>query len=174
MNNFIPIVTLIGIFATFVMSLINYWHNKRKDLEEKLYDVKVEAYRQLSNTAFILIEKLRIQGYPFSEIKKPYHANEMEEYFNKEYHTMENTISESKKIGQHYMVFLPNGALNNYFHFISSCEIYVIKGQDFNYDLLYDLKSRCLMDYYKMIDFFRNDLGIDKLDESLKKRLKSL
>ena len=98
----------------------------------------------------------------------------MRDFFKKESLNMGNKIIDCKTVGQNYMVLLPNGSINHYFQFINWCDIYILNGKDFNYNMLTHFKDKCLMDYYKMIDFLRNDLGVDKLDESLKKRLKSL
>ena len=121
-----------------------------------------------------MIEYLKIQGYPFPDRDNSYHIEEMRDFFKKESLNMGNKIIDCKTVGQNYMVLLPNGSINHYFQFINWCDIYILNGKDFNYNMLTHFKDKCLMDYYKMIDFLRNDLGVDKLDESLKKRLKSL
>ena len=115
MNNFIPVVTLFGIIVTFAMSFFNYLFNKRKDLEEQLFEVKIKAYKDLSNTAFRLIEYLKIQGYPFPDSDNSYHMEEMKDFFKKESDIMSNKIVECKEVGQNYMVLLPAGSINHYY-----------------------------------------------------------
>ena len=167
-------VALCNVFAIVGIGFFNYQFIKRKDLEDKIYDGKLKVYKEINEIVYNLIKDIKVQGFPLYGRDNSSHKEMIKTFFQIEYENILIKIIECEKKGQHYLHFIPNRIFINYFNLITNCQIYIHHGKEFNYDMLLIFKERVIQDYYSLIDILREDLNIDTLDNSLKKRLKSL
>lgn len=170
------IFTSITILLTSVNVALIYFslrQSRRKDFEDKLFQIKLEAYQDLNKFCHENIKRLSINSTPFVEIYDykdekewgEYCVKNMDEQFIKGFELQDLTFK--------YSLLLPSKIVDKFYDFSNMCIHFVTMSYHFDTGLIINNQDRLWDLYIDLINEFRKDLDIDIIDGGLRQRITS-
>jgi hypothetical protein len=172
----IEIFTLCNsILTTVALSLtyFNYRHSRKKDFQDKLYQIKLDAYKELNMKCYDAFKQLNINSSPFDEIYNIDTKPEWDIFFLREIPKLYYVGFQLQESIYNYAHILPNDVMESYYDFSNNCLSFVTNSAHFNIELIIDSTDRIWKQYAELIDITRKDLSIEKVDKGLFKRMNS-
>lgn len=163
------VLTGINVFLTYS----NYKHNRKKDFQDKLYQLKLAAYTELGEACYEAIMRLDINSTPFVQI---YDFEEKEKWIKYCEQNMSEQFSKSiemQKLTYKHTLYLPNKIIDKYHDFTKYCISFVTTSYHFDTDLIISNQDRLWDLYLDILDGFRSDLNIEIIDVDLRTRITS-
>jgi hypothetical protein len=168
--------TIITILLTAInafMTYINFRHNRKKEFQEKLFELKLEAFNEINQVCLNAIRRLDINSSPFNEIYEYKNLEAWEEYCEKNIGEQFIKSLDMKDLTYKYGIIIPPCILDKYHEFANLCVAYVTTSTHFETKLIVNLQEKLHNHYIDILNEFRTDLKIETIDDSLKNRLLS-
>lgn len=169
-------LTLFGIFLTLINIILTYFNlrfSRRKEFQDKLFQLKFEAYNELNNACYESVNRLDINSTPFVQIYDFKQKDEWVEYCE---NNMGNEYKQSHDIQRlmyKYSLILPSDIIEKYYEFTNACISFVTSCYHFDSELISNNQNQLANLYVDLINKFRTDLNIDLIDGSLSRRISS-
>ncbi len=168
--------TAITIILTTVNVLITYFnlrHNKKKDFQDKLYQMKLQSYKELNASCYKSIKRLDINSSPFVQIYDYEKKEDWEQYCQQHMGEQFHESFELESLIYEHAMLLPTEIAVKYREFANHCISFVTMTYHFDTGLIIDKQNRLWDMYIDLLEEFRSDLNIEKIDESLRQRITS-
>ena len=170
-EQFFTLVALLLTAANASLTYFNFRHNRKKDFQDKLYQLKLEAYKELNDACYLITRSLDINSSPFVEI---YEFEDKKEWIKYCEQNMGNEISKGfdiQKLTYKYSLILPSNIIDKYYDFTNQCIAFVTMSYHFDTSLIIHNQENLWDLYIELLNEFRKDLKIESIDSSLKKRI---
>jgi len=172
--NSIEIITSCNIVLTTItltISYFSYHHSRKKDFQDKLFQIKLDAYKELNAKCYDAYLTLNINSAPFNEIYKIDTKEEWRKYFDKEFMTLYKVGFQLQKTIYGHAYLLPNDVITKYYDFSNFCLSFVTMAAHYDAGLIIDSTDR-MWDYYSdLVNLIRQDLKIEIINKGLLKRV---
>lgn len=168
------ILTMVNIFLTVItiaVSYANYTHTRQKEFQENLYKIKIETYKKIIEQCHDAWHQLDINSTPFVEIYSIKEKHDWEIYYKKEVVKLIHLGFDIEKIIFKETMFLPTKVMDKVYEFATKCIRYVVIASHFDTGLIIEHQDELHELFFEVVNAFRNDLGIEIIDESLKSRI---
>jgi len=170
----IEIITLSNTVLTTVtlaLAYFNYSHSRKKDFQDKLYQLKLDAYKDLNAKCYDAYLALSSNAEPFDQLNEIDTPEEWDKVLGK-------ASSKLYKIGYGlqesffgYAYLLPDKVLDQYHEYSNFCIGFATMAFHYDTVLIADNTDR-LWDYYTgLVNLIRQDLNIEVIDKGLLKRV---
>ncbi|MEZ4720403.1 MAG: hypothetical protein R2813_00835 [Flavobacteriales bacterium] len=149
-------------------------HDKRKDFESKLFELKLEAYRSIHVACSEIQLQLDINSDPFVKIYDydKSQKGEWEDYCRENILPMVNVGQGCfDSVFKEHGVYIPNSVMDCLQEFCVLATRYIVESVHFDTRILLDKEDRLNEALFNLRQTMRTDLGIDKLDRSLEDRI---
>lgn len=163
--------TIVLTAVNVVMTFFNLRHGKKKEFQDKLFQLKLDAYKELNNSCYETTQRLDINSSPFVEI---YDTKDEDQWVKHCKANMREQISKSfdlNKLIYKYSLILPSEIINKYHEFTNESISFVTMSYHFNTGLIIENQDRLWGLYIDILNSFRKDLEIDMIDSGLRKRI---
>jgi len=168
--------TAITITLTIINAALIYFnlrHSRKKDFQDKLFQLKLDAYKEMNDACYSSIKRLDIESTPFVQIYDikdkgewtKYCENNMGEQFQKGFELLD--------LAYKYTFILPPSVVNKLHEFSNYCISFVTMTYHFDTGLIIDNQERLWDLYTDLTNEFRKDLNIEIIDGSLRQRISS-
>jgi hypothetical protein len=157
--------------AALSLAFFNYKHSRKKDFQDKLYQLKLDAYKELNAKCYEAYKQLNSNSWPFSEIYNIEIETEWDTFFVKEVSKLYHVGFELQELIYNHSHILPNEVIEAYNEFSNFCLGFVTKSAHYDTHLIVDSTGRLWGIYTELIDIIRNDLHIEKVNKDLFKRM---
>jgi hypothetical protein len=167
------LVTIVLTTANAVMTFLNLRYSRKKDFQDKLYQLKLDAYKELNDACYETTQRLDINSSPFVEI---YDTKDKDEWLKYCETNMGEQISKSfdlQKLTYKYSLILPADIVDKYHEFTNKCISFVTISYHFDTGLIIENQDRLWDLYIDILNSFRKDLEIDTIDGGLRQRINS-
>lgn len=127
----IEIITLSNTVLTTItltLTYFNYHHSRKKDFQDKLFQIKLDAYKELNAKCYDAYLTLNINSEPFNEIYKIDTKDEWDRYFDKEFMGLYKVGFQLQETIYGYAYLLPNDVITKYYDFSNFCLGFVTYG----------------------------------------------
>ena len=159
--------------VTLTISYFNYHYSRKKDFQDKLFQIKLDAYKELNAKCYDAFRTLNILSSPFSEIYN-FEENEKEkwdEFFQKEISKLYHVGFKLQETIYGYAHLLPNSVIEQYYEFSNFCLGFVTMSAHFDAGLIINNTDRLWGYYTDLLNTIREDLKIETIDKGLLKRV---
>lgn len=173
----IEIFTLINTLLTtltLTISYFNYHHSRKKDFQDKLFQIKLDAYKDLNAKCYDAYLTLNINSTPFNKIYDFENKADWDVFFDKEFKGLYKVGFQLQESIYGYGYLLPNDVIEKYFDFSNFCLGFVTMSAHFDTALIVDNSDRMWAYYIELLNLIRHDLKIEVIDKGLLKRVTSV
>lgn len=170
------IFTIISIGLTAINAGLTYWnlrHNRKKDFQDKLYQLKLTAYTELSAACYEATKQLDINSSPFVEIYDFDDKDKWSKYCEKNMGEQFAKSFDMQKLTYRHTLYLPSNIVDKYHEFTNYCISFVTTSYHFDTGLIISNQDRLWGMYIDLLKEFRKDLNIDMIDGDLRSRITS-
>lgn len=157
--------------VTLTFTYFNYHHSRKKDFQDKLFQIKLDAYKELNARCYDAYLTLNINSAPFNEIYNIETKEEWDKYFDKEFMGLYKVGFELQEVIYSYAYLLPNDIIEKYYEYSNFCLGFVTMSAHFNTGLIVDNTGRLWEYYTDLVNSIRHDLKIEIIDKGLLKRV---
>jgi hypothetical protein len=169
-------ITLVNALLTIINLVISnntYKLSKKKDFQENLYYLKLEAYNEITRYCYKCMEELSIQNNPINKIYDITDMDEWQDYCKTELDPLYKTVAEIENLSFKHYLILPSDFLEQINAFRFSCFQYLCNVQNLKDSTgTFSFGSELWNEYHILVNKFRKDLSIQELDKTLAKRIK--
>lgn len=166
--------TLTTIILTTVnvgLTYFNLKYNRKKDFQDKLYQLKLDAYRELNESCYEATQRLDINSTPFVQIYDFKDKSEWTEYCKQNMGEQFIQSFDLQKLTFKNSLILPSDIVDKYHEFTNFCISFVTSSYHFDQGLIINNQDRLWDLYTDLLNSFRKDLQIETIDGSLSKRI---
>ena len=168
------ILTLVNIILTaftLTVAYFTYRHSREKDFQDKLYQIKIEAFKDINEKCYSAYKKLNINSTPIVQIYDFTEKTDWEIYYKKEVVQMQQIGFDLQNDVYKYTVFIPADIGDKLYFFSDLCMSFVEECIHFDPELLIE-KQKILWDSYAdLVKTMRKDLMVDVIDYGLFNRI---
>ncbi|TFF37889.1 hypothetical protein [Mucilaginibacter psychrotolerans] len=157
--------------VTLTVTYFNYHHLRKKDFQDKLFQIKLDAYRDLNAKCYDAYLTLNINSEPFNEIYNIETKEEWDKYFEKEFMGLYKVGFGLQESIYGYAYLLPTAVIEKYYDFSNFCLGFVTMSAHFDTGLIVDNTDRMWGYYAELLNLIRHDLKIEVIDKGLLKRV---
>lgn len=165
----IIILTTINAGITF----FNLKFSRRKDFQDKLFQIKLDAFNEMNMACYEATKFLSTNCSPFAEIYKIEEKKDWEIYFQETISVEYHKYFDLQNLTYKYSLVLPPKVVDQYHEFTNRCLSYITMSFHFDAGLLIDSQDKLWENYINLLNEFRGDLKIEKIDGGLRNRLSS-
>ena len=115
--------------------------------------------------------QLDINSTPFVQIYDFNNKEDWQKYYEKEVGKLVHLGFDIRKTIFKETTFLPSKVMDTVFEFSNKCISYVVVASHFDTGLIIERQDELHKLFFDVVDAFRNDLGIEVINESLKIRI---
>lgn len=161
--------TIIGLLSFIVGGLLVYWRDNRKSLQEKIFEYKFEAYREIIEAIGIYYQEV----FGFLDDFQNFEGNqeEWEKVFLKECHLYYSKANKLELLFYKYLSTLPQNQLERFRELTLLAQGHITNHVHFKSSYPHDSYDRIWDMYIDFSEEARKDLGFDVLNTTLNKRL---
>lgn len=173
-TSYFDIINLSLIAVNSFVLYKTYYADRKKDFENRLYELKLTAYTDLNKVCSDIQLQMDVNSSPFVEIYdfKLDQRDEWEKY-------CQSNILKMVNIGQqclddaerNYGLYISNEVLSKLREFCLLATRFVVESHHFDTSILIDKQDRIAQALYDLRDEMRRDMNFDVLDRSLQKRI---
>lgn len=170
-------LTTINIFLTsitLVVGYLTYRFSKKKDFEDQLFQIKIEAYKEINEACFKAFQKLDVNSTPFVEMYDFKTENEWRKYYEKEVTPLFYIGFDIEKLVFKHTLFLPPGIVDKFDEYGQYCLSYITQFGHFDSKLNCESSDRLWEMYTELLGLLREDLKVLELDKGLVSRIKRI
>ncbi|UZO80389.1 hypothetical protein NBT05_15710 [Aquimarina sp. ERC-38] len=121
--------------ATFLVGYLTYRFYKKKDYEDKIFNMKFETYSKLNELCFNAFNKLNPNNSPLVEIYDYKDKDKWTKYYEKEVMKMDEIALEIERVIMKSSFYLPSETLNAALEFSQYCIKYITQYAHFDTEL---------------------------------------
>lgn len=172
--NTLEIITLCNTILTtaaLTVTYFNYHHSRKKDFQDKLFQIKLDAYKELNAKCYDAYLKLNINSHPFNEVYNIISKTAWDIYFDKEITKLYHVGFNLQETIYSYSYLLPNDVIEKYYNFSSFCLSFITNSAHYDTGLMSDTTEKLWENYTQLINLIRHDLNIEMIDKGLLKRI---
>ena len=170
------IFTLSTILLTSINVALTYFnirHSRNKEFQDKLFQLKFDAYNEMNQVCYAAIKRLDINSSPFCEIYNFKEKKEWEKYFTERINEQLHFGFEMRDLIFKYTLIIPASIISKYEIFTNHCINYIVVCTHFDTEKIMDKEEKISNLYYDLLNEFRTDLKIDIIDGGLRQRITS-
>jgi hypothetical protein len=161
------ILTIITLTVTY----FNFRHSRKKDFQNKLFQIKLDAYKDLSTKCYDAYLTLDINSTPFNEIYKIETKEDWDSYFVKEITPLYQVGFKLQKSIYAYAYLLPDNIIEQYYAFSNLCLSLVTSSAHFDTELIINNSDQLFEDYVALVKLIKQDLKIEVINKGLLNRV---
>lgn len=169
----LPVISAVITTANVVMTYFNFQHGRKKDFQDKLFQLKLDACKELNDACYEATVRLDINSSPFVQI---YDTPTKQEWLTYCQENMGEEIIKGfdmQRLAYKNAFILPAEIVDNYLAFTYQCIAYVKNSYHFDQELIVENQDQLWELYLKLVNSFRKDLDINTIDWGLRKRITS-
>ena len=170
------IFTLSTILLTSInvgLTYLNIRNGRRKEFEDKLFQLKLDAYNEMNQVCYEAIKRLDINSSPFCDIYNFKEKEEWEKHYTENVNEQLHYGFEMRDLIFKYTLIIPSTIISKYEIFTNHCINYVTICAHFDIEMIMDKENKISDLYYDLLNDFRIDLKIDIIDGGLRQRITS-
>ena len=171
------ILTSVNIFLTsitFGVGYLTYKFSKKKDFEDKLFQIKIEAYKEINESCFKAFQKLDVNSTPLVEIYDFKKEKEWKKYYKKNVTKLFSVGLNLEKLVFKHTIFLPPKIVDKLDNYSQYCISFITQYSHFNQKLNVESSDRLWEMYTELLGLLREDLKVLELDKGLVSRIKRI
>lgn len=153
---------------------LTYKFSKKKDFEDKLFQIKIEAYKEINEACFKAFQKLDVNSTPLVEIYDFKNEKEWKNYYEKKVTKLFNIGFNLEKLTFKYTIFLPPEIVDKFDEYGQYCISYITQYSHFDSRLNCESYDRLWEMYTELLGLLREDLKVLELDKGLVSRIKRI
>ena len=174
MEETLTTINIILTSMTLVVGYLTYRFSKKKDFEDKLFQIKIEAYKEINNACFKAFQKLDVNSTPFIELYDFKTKEKWEKYYEKNIIPYYNVGIGIEKLVFKHSLFLPQEIVGKVDEYGQFCLSYVTQYSHFNSGLNCESHDRLWELYTELLGLFKENLHVLELDQGLVSRIKRI
>lgn len=170
------IFTLSTILLTSInvgLTYLNIKNSRRKEFQDKLFQLKLDAYKEMNDVCYNATKRLNVNSFPFCEIYNFKDKKEWENYCIKNMGEQFHLGFGMQDLTYKYSLILPKSVVEKYYDFTNYCINFITTTYHFDTGLMIDNQERIWDLYNKLLNEFRKDLNIEIIDGGLQQRISS-
>lgn len=168
-----PIANIILTFINVILTYFNFSTSRKKDFEDKLYQLKIDIYQDLSHKLQSHILRLDINQEPFIKLYEIRDNKKWTKYLqNTTADIIGDTIDIQNEIFKHYHI-LPQKVIQKYSELTELFLGFIAQSYHGDSGILIGVQDKVWDKYYDFLKTLRNDLKIEEIDSSLNERISS-
>lgn len=168
--------TILSIAFTAINVAISFSifkYNRKKDFQDKLFQIKLDAYKELNEICYETLKRLDINSTPFVQIYDFTNKEEWVEYCEKEMGEQIVLSFALKDFAYKYSLVLPTKILDQFNIFTNASLSFITMSYHFDTGYIIENQQKLHDIYWELLNMYRKDLNIESIDIDLKKRLLS-
>lgn len=166
-------ITVVLTLVNVIMTYFNLRYIRRKDFQDKLFLLKLDAYIELNEACYETTKRLEINTTPFVEIYDIENEEEWSKYCEKNMGEQFSKSFELQKLTYKHSLILPSDIVEKYHEFTNKSISYVTMVYHFDAGLIIENQDLLWNLYIDLLNSFRKDLEIETIDGGLRQRITS-
>lgn len=164
-------VTILLTLANVLITFFNMRYGRKKDFQDKLFNLKLDAYREINEAAYQATRRLQINSEPFNRIYDFKNKDEWAKFCEVNLNEQFKESFELQLLTYKHSLILPSIVVDKYHDFTGLCVAFVTMTHHFDTGLIVENQDRLWEMYIDLLNEFRKDLRIEIIDSSLQKRV---
>jgi hypothetical protein len=153
------------------LTFFNLKYSRKKDFQDKLYQLKLDAYKELNESCYEATQRLDINSTPFVQIYDFKDKNEWTEYCKQNMGEQHHLSFNLQKLTYKNSLILPSDIVDKYHEFTNFCIAFVTSTYHFDTGTIINNQDRLWELYTDLLNSFRKDLKIETIDGGLRQRI---
>lgn len=170
-------LTTINIFLTSItlgVGYLTYRFSKKKDFEDKLFQIKIDAFKEINDACFSAYQKLDVNSTPFVEMYDFKSEKEWRKYHKKKITPLFKIGIDIEKLVFKHTLFLPPKIVDKIDNYGQYCLSYITQYGHFDSGLNCESYDRLWEMYTELLGLLREDLKVLELEKGLVSRIKRM
>ncbi len=163
------VLTLVNVLLTYS----NFRHNRKKDFQDRLFSLKIEAYNVLNEACYFRLKDLDINSTPFVQIYDYKDDKTWQKYCEKSMGPEIVAGFKLRNLIYAQAIYLPSDVLNRFLEFADDCISFVSQAYNFDTEHIINRQDALERAYVTLVNEIRMDLKIEVIDSGLQRRLSS-
>lgn len=167
----LTIVNIILTSATLTVAWLVYRHSRKKDFQDNLFKIKIEAYKEINDLCYKAYRQLDPTNTPFTQIYDFKEKTEWLVYYTSEVTKMYRVGRQLEKSVYKHCIFLPQNITDKLHEYAGICTSYVTQFAHFDTGLNCETHDRIWELYVDLFSVMRDDLKVERIDRDLLDRI---
>lgn len=165
------IINIVLTTATLTVAWLVYRHSRKKDFQDSLFKIKLDAYKEINDLCYTAYRQLDPNNSPFAEIYDFRNKSEWQTFYMTNVTKMYSVGRQLEKSVYKHCIFLPQDITDKLHEYAGICTFYVTQFAHFDTGLNCETHDRIWELYVDLFSAMRDDLKVERIDRDLLDRI---
>lgn len=169
----LEIMNIVVLIINAVFIYKGFFSERKRKFEDILFERKLQLYQEINERIYNIVSVLNYSSEPFNSIHRIKKKDDWIKHHDEQIlPLLQYGFGLSLEIHKDYGILLPENILSILDDFSFFATRMVVESVHFDGEIILDKQNRMIDKRFELLDAMRRDLGVDEIDESLRKRIR--